>query len=502
VIVAYSALAEGADRIVAEAVLGTESGRLEVFLPSPIDKYLRTFTNVESKEQFNTLLGRATSVTKTPTRTSQEESYELAGRMVVDRSDVLLALWDGKPSGGPGGTAEIVAYALHKRVPVVVIPPDLGKFREDWGEGPVSDDYFAACQVYRSGWSAQDREQQLPLKLTSDSHQALDQYNQLTAGHSGQEDEHFRQAEVRERAKLPPSTGRNWDFEDLADWILPYFVRADYVALYYQRWYSGFTLLEFAASAGAVFAVAFAAEFQGKLVEVEVFLLLLVVAVVLIGRRLRFNRRWLSSRFLAERFRSALYLKAAGLGAWHATDARGPGPVESGNEWLERAHSYVWAKHKQIAVTEKHSNDLRDLLIAYWIAPQVDYHEHQYSERSRKAKRLTRISVALFIVTACIAVVHLTLHLGGWERWVIALSLALPGSGAAVAGISAHRQYQWSSTVHRSMAGQLRDLEEKMAHARRLKEIQGLATEAAAAMAQETRDWLGIMRFTNFELSA
>ena len=44
---------------------------------------------------------------------------------MVDRCDVLIAVWDGEPARGPGGTAEIVAYALERGRPIVHIRPDV-----------------------------------------------------------------------------------------------------------------------------------------------------------------------------------------------------------------------------------------------------------------------------------------------------------------------------------------------------------------------------------------
>ena len=46
------------------------------------------------------------------------------GRAVVDRSSVLVAVWDGQPSRGLGGTADVVAYARERGVPVEVIWPE------------------------------------------------------------------------------------------------------------------------------------------------------------------------------------------------------------------------------------------------------------------------------------------------------------------------------------------------------------------------------------------
>ena len=48
---------------------------------------------------------------------------------MVDRSERLVAVWDGKPARGIGGTADIVSYARQKGVPVVVLWPE-GATRE------------------------------------------------------------------------------------------------------------------------------------------------------------------------------------------------------------------------------------------------------------------------------------------------------------------------------------------------------------------------------------
>jgi len=50
-------------------------------------------------------------------------AYERAGRLVLSQSDVLIAVWDGKPSRGRGGTPQIVAEAVAIGMPVIVIDP-------------------------------------------------------------------------------------------------------------------------------------------------------------------------------------------------------------------------------------------------------------------------------------------------------------------------------------------------------------------------------------------
>jgi hypothetical protein len=47
------------------------------------------------------------------------------GRAVGDRSNVLVAVWDGQPARGLGGTADVVvAYARERGVLVQVIWPE------------------------------------------------------------------------------------------------------------------------------------------------------------------------------------------------------------------------------------------------------------------------------------------------------------------------------------------------------------------------------------------
>jgi hypothetical protein len=46
-----------------------------------------------------------------------------ASEALVARSDRLVAVWDGEPSGGWGGTADVVAHARGTGIPVQVIWP-------------------------------------------------------------------------------------------------------------------------------------------------------------------------------------------------------------------------------------------------------------------------------------------------------------------------------------------------------------------------------------------
>lgn len=124
-LVAVSALAEGADRLVAQRVLARPGGRLVALLPfAPVD-YIADFADPGSVQEFTDLLAAADEeevITGAPSDDwTREAAYERAGHAMLDRCDVLLALWDGKPGKGRGGTADMVFEAGLIGRPVEVI---------------------------------------------------------------------------------------------------------------------------------------------------------------------------------------------------------------------------------------------------------------------------------------------------------------------------------------------------------------------------------------------
>ncbi|MEJ7833347.1 MAG: hypothetical protein WKF79_10550 [Nocardioides sp.] len=124
VIVSVSSLAEGADRIVAARVLARAGGRLEVILPLAVDDYIMDFADDSSRREFHDLLASAEHcqvAPADPADSSREAAYARAGTAVLDACDVLLALWDGGPARGRGGTAEVVAVARKRGRPVEIV---------------------------------------------------------------------------------------------------------------------------------------------------------------------------------------------------------------------------------------------------------------------------------------------------------------------------------------------------------------------------------------------
>jgi hypothetical protein len=112
--VVLSALAEGADRLVADEVLQRPDSRLIAVLPLPAADYETDFGEDESKREFRELLDRADEVIELPATETREAAYETGGRHVLDNCDVLVAIWDGQGAQGQGGTGASVAVARER----------------------------------------------------------------------------------------------------------------------------------------------------------------------------------------------------------------------------------------------------------------------------------------------------------------------------------------------------------------------------------------------------
>jgi hypothetical protein len=118
-----SSLAEGSDRIVSDA--GLAAGfQLQVVLPLGKTEYARDFETEASRAEFEKLLARACDVVDLDGAPEQRpRAYEAAGFFMLANSDVLIAIWDGQPAAGIGGTEEIVNRAVADGLLVIWIEP-------------------------------------------------------------------------------------------------------------------------------------------------------------------------------------------------------------------------------------------------------------------------------------------------------------------------------------------------------------------------------------------
>jgi hypothetical protein len=135
-----SPLAEGADRLAADVALKLKY-TLRVPMPFCRNVYRNDFVHADpdpawdcgsdplgvslgdggaSLHAFEDLLTHAGEVLELDGGRGEDEnaSYEAIGRHVVRNSDLLIAIWDGEPARGRGGTGDIVSFAIRAGVPV------------------------------------------------------------------------------------------------------------------------------------------------------------------------------------------------------------------------------------------------------------------------------------------------------------------------------------------------------------------------------------------------
>jgi hypothetical protein len=124
-----SSAALGSDVLFARRVLERKIA-WQVLLPFQPAEFQKDFS-AEDWAAVQALLARAESVTVLGGDGEREEAYLDCGIETVNACDVLVALWDGEPARGRGGTAEVVAYARELGKPLIVIDPSTGAVRRE-----------------------------------------------------------------------------------------------------------------------------------------------------------------------------------------------------------------------------------------------------------------------------------------------------------------------------------------------------------------------------------
>lgn len=147
---AITSIAEGSDRLFADAALAL-GYRLAVLLPFASADYETTFSDKSATGHYRALLAAAAEVNALAgTLEDSKAAYEVVGRAMVDQSDIIIAVWDGKPAAGRGGTPEIIEYAVAQGKPVIWINaarlrlPRLIAAPTGYGAGPLSLDKSSA----------------------------------------------------------------------------------------------------------------------------------------------------------------------------------------------------------------------------------------------------------------------------------------------------------------------------------------------------------------------
>ncbi|MEV6767322.1 hypothetical protein AB0N05_01685 [Nocardia sp. NPDC051030] len=118
-LVGVSCLADGPDSLFAQLVLG-HGGRLIAIVPA---RAYRASLPADHHQTYDDLLAAASEVIELDRDDSDSRAHQAASLRMLDIADELLAVWDGRPARGYGGTADVVAAARQRALPVTVVWP-------------------------------------------------------------------------------------------------------------------------------------------------------------------------------------------------------------------------------------------------------------------------------------------------------------------------------------------------------------------------------------------
>ena len=153
--VALSSEAVGSDQVFVREARALGLG-WHAILPLPRAEFARDFEPGEWPG-VEALLAGAEHVRVITEYGTREDAYLDCGMETVNSADLLLALWDGQPARGRGGTADVIAYARELGRPLILIDArTLAITRENFGQFRTDDAYLSALNQLpdvRTGWA-------------------------------------------------------------------------------------------------------------------------------------------------------------------------------------------------------------------------------------------------------------------------------------------------------------------------------------------------------------
>jgi hypothetical protein len=503
---AISSLAEGSDRLFAEVAIKLGFS-LTCPMPFPQEEYEVDFDGDKAMEpdsvsRFRQILDRArdtvglTRFQISGDRKSESPSYRVAGKTILNQSDLLFVLWDGNPMMAVGGTEDILREALRMNISIVWIDaraPHGWMVLADTGRlpAPGSDERYKPTGItdFTILIGAIDRIIGIP---GSDGRQGRTGIQRLTDFYAERyprpnpailwklfgmmlgKDKWSSIALARNRVWEDENTPAIQGFES-RDPAISRMVRAAYtfcdrLSGFYADFYRSGYILSFLLAALAVGLALFplAAGWlnhgnktaEAILVTSELFTLLGILVLVYRSRKRRWHSRWLDYRLAAEWIRQLLQLAPLGMGVRvHETRGHHKSYEHPASTWMAW---YVKAMERSLGLpditldTPFLLNYLENLQVL--TNDQLRYHAGKAESNHLIEKRLHRTGVLLIAITIAACSLHLLpllipgLHWSEGLAWLLTFLCGfLPAFGAAIAGINNQGEFKRLAKTSESM---------------------------------------------------
>lgn len=434
------------------------------------------------------------------------DNVALAGRAMIERSDLVIAVWDGKVANLPGGTGHTVTTALVMGAPVLLIDPaapdawriltrpeELGHLGKAASSDTALLEAIIRAAVVVEGWEPGllSREEWRPRSSRAfglyrriesifgdgrwfGSLRATYEAPEAIAAGSG--------AGVIAAAQAMPG-GDPQVTRQLAEEVLPTFVWADGIAsrladAYRSSMCVNFVLAALAVIIGIAFLPTGLGAMKWAFAAVELLLLGGILAMTAAGSRLGWHRRWFAMRRVAEYLRHAPALLLLGVarptGRWPRNGAHG---AAEGSDWPEHfaRHALRDVGLPQVAVTREYLRaGLADTVLPH-VTAQRAYHEAKAHRLERVHHGLDKTAETCFALAVASVTSYLAIKgagLAGLGPKSLAgdlsplftfLGVAFPTLGANLSGIRYFGDFERFGAISRVAAEKLSAIEERIA---------------------------------------
>jgi hypothetical protein len=518
-----SPIADGADQIAAEVAL--ELGwELQAILPFTRDHYRTSLADHGARERFDALIGRAAITLELPGEEHSEiDAYVMTGRATVAHCDILIAVWDGRPPKGRGGTGEVVQRAITRGTAIAHLPVDLDKpDRLLWSAFDptvvtIADDPGAERPVDRPGVDdllrgllmppPDEQEHQFYRKFASERLRRIRtriEYPLLLAAVGvrkvGVRDIREVHAErqirdewqrYREGCVTAHEIGAPIDvLEEAYSW-------ADRLATHFAQSYRSGHIFNFVLGGVAVCMGLSAFMVQRYKVLEAAAEMVITLAIILnahMATRNEWHRRWLDYRQLAERLRPMRSLKLLGIAA---PDPPGTATNPVPRRWIDWYASGIWRAMgcPSGTINRQRADRLATSVAEHEVAPQVGYHERNARQIFKLDERLGKLGFFLFAVTLVLSIVALIGMAFGAEwvntygNWFTLVSAGFPALGTAVFGIRFQGDFGGDAVRSLATADTLRHIDEELRKEVSLSRAADLSEQAARIMLSDLDEW-------------
>ncbi|MCD6010508.1 MAG: hypothetical protein K0Q79_370 [Flavipsychrobacter sp.] len=444
-------LAEGADTIFANIALLMEVP-LKLILPFEVDEYLKGFSNDEVRQEFYEVYNKVdkANISTAGHKTSEEvnELYLTMGKKLVEQTDYLIAVWNGKAGQGKGGTGDIVAYAIEKKKDILIINPE---------DKQPHINYLHHEHYKRPG----DRE----IIDIADTNHLLKYIEE-------------KQREYDANAML-------------------------YNHKYKRIWTMGFVI-------GLVEVLAFSLYLSFHIAHtlmatIEFLCILTIVLLLIFGKAKKWHSGYVHYRIVSERLRIKKFFAELGLRIYHTSVSPIYFSFKEKPEYhildntIKLINLSAWS---YLPFKEKKKRLQEELLV-----DQHKYHERKMEKFEKKNNLYKKVREILFIMVALAVTLHFlhALHLwdpaffhAAWfEPVIIFICMFFPATIAAAEALKYLYEWEKIITLAAAMSGYFKEREKKLAHVHTEEELEVFLNGINKDMLIENLDWEKYMHDKN-----